>query len=764
MSTAAPARTPASLLASEAMLTAVSLAGVVAFCRLFTGWSFLLPLGATAVAAHATAVALRRLRWGAVASTVVGLGGLAVAIGLIYYRTSTAYGLPSRAVWDLFTADLRDSWQAFAKAIPLVHPATGYLVAASIAVWLAALLADAFAFRARAGVEALVPPGIVFVFGSALAADRLRLASTALELACGLGFLLAHRAWRQEGSGGWLTADRRGASRAIAAGGIGVGAIAVLAGVVVGPALPGAHDDGWIDYQEGGGGGGTRVTVSPLVDIRGRLVSQSNVEAFTVAASQPAYWRLTALDVFKGSEFSTSRSFDTASGALPVANLPSTVTTTRIVQDITITGLDSSYLPAALVPVRLDGTHIRYDPETDTLLADRGVDLSTLHYRVESKVPSYAVAQLSGETDEIPADISAVNLSLDNIPRRLQALADSIVAGTTTPYDKARALQDWFRNNFDYDLTVRSGSGINAIDAFLQARRGYCEQFAGTYAILGRLVGLPTRVAVGFTPGDLGVDGIYHVLGRHAHAWPEVYFPKAGWVPFEPTPGRGIPGAQGYTGVAAAQDSDTGTPTVGSTTPSASTTSPSTTIGKGKGAQDPDAKTPGLSTGGTTTPRAKVSPWPGRLARFAAAVALAAVAWVVAIPLAWRLRRDRRRARAGTDAARVLAYWEESVDHCRRAGFTPSPADTHLETAQRATANLALDPACFAVLADAASAAAYGSAAGMAEIVERVRQSTADIGHQLAARRTWRARLARTVDPRPLLAATRRPRQQFAVD
>ena len=69
-----------------------------------------------------------------------------------------------------------------------------------------------------------------------------------------------------------------------------------------------------------------------------------------------------------------------------------------------------------------------------------------------------------------------------------------------------------------------------------------------------RTLGIPTRVAVGFTSGVPLGDGEYSVLGRNAHAWPEVWFDGIGWVAFEPTPGRGAPNAQSYTGLPPQQD------------------------------------------------------------------------------------------------------------------------------------------------------------------------------------------------------------------
>ena len=80
------------------------------------------------------------------------------------------------------TDDLATSWHDFGTAIALVEPRTGFLVAAAAAIWLSAFLADGFGFRAGAGPEMLVAPGILFVFCSALAGERFRLLSAALWL------------------------------------------------------------------------------------------------------------------------------------------------------------------------------------------------------------------------------------------------------------------------------------------------------------------------------------------------------------------------------------------------------------------------------------------------------------------------------------------------------------------------------------------------------------------------------------------------------
>src|SRR3546814_13822800 len=90
----------------------------------------------------------------------------------------------------------------------------------------------------------------------------------------------------------------------------------------------------------------------------------------------------------------------------------------------------------------------------------------------------------------------------------------------------------------DHLGTVRDGVDVgsvhvgDALEQFLfETQVGYCEQFAGAYAAMARAVGLPARVAVGFTQGERDETDptLFHVRGEHAHAWPEVYLAGAGW-------------------------------------------------------------------------------------------------------------------------------------------------------------------------------------------------------------------------------------------
>ena len=198
-------------------------------------------------------------------------------------------------------------------AIALVEPRTGFMVAAVFAIWLSAFLADGFGFRAGAAPETLVPPGLIFVFCSALAGERFRLLSAALWLGAPPS-PSCYTAPLQEDGSGWLTSHRRGTVTAAARVGatLGLGAIAIA--LVVGPLLPGARSDALIDTRNPRSG--SRQTISPLVDIQGRIANQSDTELFTVKAAAPSYWRLTALDEFDGRIWSSARTYSDATGTL----------------------------------------------------------------------------------------------------------------------------------------------------------------------------------------------------------------------------------------------------------------------------------------------------------------------------------------------------------------------------------------------------------------------------------------------------------------
>jgi transglutaminase-like putative cysteine protease len=124
----------------------------------------------------------------------------------------------------------------------------------------------------------------------------------------------------------------------------------------------------------------------------------------------------------------------------------------------------------------------------------------------------------------------------------IRSLADSLLGGLATDYDRAKRLERWFQEEFAYSLQLPGSPREATLEHFLLTRRaGHCEYFSTAMAILLRTQGIPAREVNGFLGGNWSQFGAYlAVTQNEAHAWVEVWFPNYGWVPFDPTPaGRG---------------------------------------------------------------------------------------------------------------------------------------------------------------------------------------------------------------------------------
>lgn len=743
---------------AEAGLVGVSIGVVFGFARVFTDWSFLPVLVSAALAAHMLAIGCRRLGWNLGLSLLTSTGGLALFGSLLLYRDTTWYGLPQRPTWDIAGDQLRAAWDQFSVVHAPVRAETGFLLAAFIGVWAAATIADAFAFRFEAAVEALLPAGVLFVVVAALARGSWRVGATIFYLGAAFAFIVLHRAYRTESLPGWLSSHRGRTGPAALRAASGIGAAAVVLAILVGPALPGANDPPVWKVNRGGGNS-SRITLSPLVDIRGRLVQQSGVEAFRVQSPVPSYWRLTSLDTFDGHIWSSEAAYRSSTGDLGLAATePLPPNGEEVTQTFTITGLSSIWLPAAFVPSRIEGgKRVAYDPESQSLLTDSDTTNGQT-YTVTSVLPRpdpTALAQAS--VIDTPINIRERYLELPgNFPDDLRQLALTITKDASNAYERALALQSYFRDNFKYDLNVKPGHGSAAIEDFINAKRGYCEQFAGTYAALARSIGLPARVAVGFTQGSLE-NGVYVVRDEQAHAWPEVWFSGIGWVPFEPTPGRGVPGGESYTGVPAQQD--TATTATSPTTTVSSSGAPSTVVPSGKdlaglipanGSQD--------LTAGDPVNRSHRSIWPARIFYAAVAIAAAGLLWLIGVPALTRWRRARRRRAASNPGARVLVAWQEATEAFGLAGIDVLRSETHREFASRAASVTGVDERLVGRLAVDASAAAYSSSGVSDETAERAESTAGAIEGEIERRVKASTRFIRGLDPRRVPWTDRRER------
>jgi transglutaminase-like putative cysteine protease len=613
---------------------------------------------------------------------------------------------------------------------------SAFTVAAAVGVALVAVLADAFAFRAHGRAEAVVPAGVMFVFTAALGVDRNRVLTAALWCAAALAAIAVLRAVHHRDQGWWLGRRRRASTTALPAA-LTCASLCALGAALAAPLLPGAGQEPLIETRQ------TRSDdpsiISPLVDIRSRMVNRSEVTMFTVSSAAGRYWRLSGLDRFDGTTWTLSDSgLESADDGLAAIS-----DRARIVQQqIVIRRLGGRLVPAAYLPVEISQPGLGWLERTGTIALPEGTFRDGQVFNVASDLWVPNAAELDAATATDPPSPSQLDLP-DDFPDAVVALANDITAEAPTPYRKALALQTYFRDNFTYDLRVQRGHSEEAILSFLRNRRGYCEQFSATFAAMARSVGLPARVAVGFTQGELRSDGRYHVLGRHAHAWPEVWFDGIGWVLFEPTPGRGAPGSEEATGVAPAQE----TATPGGTSPddtALATTVPVTTVA-GPTATSVAPQPGGPATTAPTGGGGDDGPTGGiEVGSWILLALLAAAAWVVLMP---RLVR-RVTPRSSDRATQVIDAWHGAVSALMIAG-APSPGgSTPLEYARLVERELGIDGRPLAELGRFVSRAVYSPAAVAEPTAMRAAVLRTQIVEASDERLGWGLRLWCRVDPR----------------
>ena len=163
-------------------------------------------------------------------------------------------------------------------------------------------------------------------------------------------------------------------------------------------------------------------------------------------------------------------------------------------------------------------------------------------YSVTSSLSIADEASLRAAGTDYPTWVRERYLSLpESVTPRTRELAARLAAPHATPYDAARAIESYLRQHIAYNEQVSAPPpDVEPVDYVLFERpEGYCAYYASAMAVLLRAAGIPARVAVGFAQGTFDAAlNAYLVVESDAHAWVEVYFPRYGWVEFEPTATR----------------------------------------------------------------------------------------------------------------------------------------------------------------------------------------------------------------------------------
>jgi len=682
-------------------LLAYSTTVAVGFSRVFFEWGFLRDLVIIAAVGHGASYALRLLRVPSLVAVPLMLVVLTWLVAAMYYPDTLSSVFPLADTWNTVRDDFGVVQEEFQTTTPPVVYEAGWAFLAGATTAATVWLADTFAFRAQARGEALVPGAVLFVFIAALGIDENRALCSLAVVGAGFCALALLRLRLERRPRTVLGRARHPLSVAPAV--LGAAALVMGGAWVVAPRLPGAGGEPLFDTQNGRGG--VTEIVSPLVDIRSRLVNQAENELFTVRADAPSYWRVSALPQFDGNQWDLpDGELDRVDDALSLPQ-PGSQPNNQV---ITITALGGALVPTAAEPISARGDDLGYNAEAATLVKI-GSDLDDDDvYTIGSAMPRFSAQALQSATSNDPPDSIFLELP-DDLPSEIARTAAEVTAGAPSGFDAIVMLQDWFRTEFTYSTDIPTGHDTSAISAFLQNRIGYCEQFAGTFAAMARTLDVPARVAVGFTQGLLTPDGVYSVLGRNAHAWPEVWFDGYGWVPFEPTPGRGLPGAEAYTGIEPQQDT-------GETPPPESTTTlpPTTTTIAGQPPPEQNQSPPADQQQPIVLdiPFDFAAPVPWLLIVLGAAV----VGGLLALPEVARRWRRRRRGPITDPTQALLDLWDRAMRALSALGFRGDPAQTPIEVSDRATAAFPVVARPLHDLAVAATAASFAPHGEVADI------------------------------------------------
>lgn len=410
------------------------------------------------------------------------------------------------------------------------------------------------------------------------------------------------------------------------------------------------------DFGPGGGGQGDIRIRKPIADMKRDLERGQDVPLieFESGDPSPSYLRVSVLNRFTGEEWSSGdrdvASDDTADGALPLPpGLDDSVPLRQYDYELEISDqFDSTWLPTQFpaAAVTADGDW-RFDPETmDFLAADDDLDTRGVSYTMTALQPEYGT---DGEffRDAVAGDVPEELRELPNgLPDLVRDLARRVTEPAATDYERALLLQRWFRQDggFVYDLRrAPDGTGNDTLEGFLspQGRVGYCEQFASAMAVMARVVGIPSRVAVGFLEPTRRADGIWEYSSHDLHAWPELYFAGAGWVRFEPTPSGRVASVPSYSRVPVLGVGD-------DVTASASTRGPEPSGGTATVAPNARPTEPGTDQGAIGT-ESTDSRDTGRLLLVGGGVALALLLLTAGLLGPRAVRRAARRNRVSGD-------------------------------------------------------------------------------------------------------------------
>jgi transglutaminase-like putative cysteine protease len=739
---------------------------LLASCPLLFGAPWPAKVGGLVIVAAAAGSATQSRPLRALGGVITYVSALLLYLNLAFAAAESVAGIVPTMTSLRYLSSLASQGLAERTSAPPVPPAAGVILLAAGGIGLMAMATDLLAVRLRSPALAGLPLLVLYSVPITTNAAQSGIAAAIVFCIAVTGYLAMLAADGRERLRRWgrLVHVWQGPNddpasgpdtRRLAASGRRIGLAAVCLAIIVPVLVPGVGlHPLFPGYHNGAGPGGPGVPLpSPLVKMNDQLrrASPETVLTYRTTYKDPPdqYLQIFVLNYDAASEKFTLVTPDeetaVSSGALAaapgLASGTATITArTRIKISPGVAGYGSrlSFLPVPYAPETVTAPGI-WQEAKNTLMIYSQHTLSGLAYTVTSKEaePGYKPAAA------LPKYIGRNYLTFPPGPDdKLLRLANQITKGASTPLGKAEKLQSWFwSKRFHYSLNVNLPESTAGLVKFLfRTRSGFCQQFAFAMAGLARLVGIPSRIAVGYTAGTDEGNGTWKVTTADAHAWPELYIPGSGWVRFEPTPG----GANGQ-GTAVRPQYGSSTTSGGSTGGSTSKTTKGVGPTKTGATTSPNRahlRVPGSGTGASpagVTGTGSGSPlW---------LIPLAVLALLLLAPRLARTVARRKRWHGAADPARQAhAAWREFRDDLTDYGVGWRPSESPRAAGRRVTATLQLDPPARQALdriTGAEERARYAavpvSPPGLRADVTTMRRA---LSRQVSRRARWRARLS----------------------
>src|SRR5208282_4564671 len=168
-------------------------------------------------------------------------------------------------------------------------------------------------------------------------------------------------------------------------------------------------------------------------------------------------------------------------------------------------------------------------------------------YEAQSQLAEIDSDELRLAPSSAPAAMDEY-LKLPPLDIRIPNLAEQITAQAPSNYEKAVALEQYLSTHFAYTLEPPRTPPRDPLANFLfERKRGHCEYFASSMAVMLRWLRIPSRLVTGFRGGEYNdLTGQYVVRASDAHSWVEAYFPGSGWISFDPTPAGSLSTRTGW--------------------------------------------------------------------------------------------------------------------------------------------------------------------------------------------------------------------------